>query len=873
LNTETRQFLASSPRGLADLLARELVAFGAENPKERSTGVAFTGSLRTAYRACLESRLANRVFLELGRFDVTDAEGFYAAARSIDWSAHLAPGATLACDFSGRHPAITHTHFGALKLKDAIVDCLREATGSRPDVALERPGVRVHAHANGNNITVSLDLSGESLHRRGYRGAAGEAPLKENVAAGMLMRSGWAEMAASGAQFLDPMCGSGTLVIEAAMIAADIAPGLARDYYGFLGWRGHDAQLWGEVLEEARRRVRVQPRGGRGTSDAAAQTPDGEALPRGDNQLIIRGQDRDGGAVRIARANADRAGVGHLVQFEVKALADAAPATVDGRTREMLGAADDAAVSRGSRGAEARGGASDAEAPVASAVTGAAAAWDNAMARRAAEASRNATPAAAAAPDGTVAQGEARARRQAPVAVGPDAHTDTDAAANAATNVRADATINARTDAPAPLGLVCVNPPYGVRLEDHNTALATHRELGKVLRERFQGWVAGVLIGSPELGMELGIRAYRTHTLWNGALECRFLRLKVDAHSEREPGRFSKPDASLRESPGARMFANRLSKNLKRLQTWASRADVSCFRVYDADMPEYAFAIDIYRTLDPDLTWLHVQEYAAPSEIELEAVRRRRNEALSVLPEVTGVPEERIHVRTRRRIKRGEQYRKVDEQAHFHLVTEGGLKFRVNFDDYLDTGLFLDHRIARARLRDAASGKRFLNLFAYTATATVYAAAGGATSSTTVDMSRTYLDWAQRNLAINGMTGRQHALVQADCREWLQESAHHRERYDLIFLDPPTFSNSKRMEGVLDVERDHASLIDACAKLLAPGGLLVFSTNAQRFKLDEALANRYDIRDISAATLPRDFERNPRIHRCFEIRLRLFPRG
>jgi 23S rRNA (guanine2445-N2)-methyltransferase / 23S rRNA (guanine2069-N7)-methyltransferase len=738
LDTETWQFLASSPRGLADLLARELATFGAENLKERSTGVAFCGGLRTAYRACLESRLANRVFLELGRFDVTDAEGFYAAAHGIDWPSHLAPGATLACDFSGRHPEITHTHFGALKLKDAIVDCMREATGSRPDVALERPGVRVHAHANGNNITVSLDLSGESLHRRGYRGAAGEAPLKENVAAGMLMRSGWAEMAASGAQFLDPMCGSGTLVIEAAMIAADIAPGLTRDYYGFLGWRGHDAQLWGEVLEEARRRGR-------------------EAAGR--SHPIIRGQDRDGSAVRIARANADRAGVGHLVQFEVKALADAAPA------------AD------------------------------------------------------------------------------PD--------------VRADA----RTDAPAPLGLLCVNPPYGVRLEDHNTALATHRELGKVLRERFQGWVAGVLIGSPELGMELGIRAYRTHTLWNGALECRLLRLKVDAQSEREPGRFAKPDASLRESPGARMFANRLSKNLKRLQTWASRADVSCFRVYDADMPEYAFAIDLYRTLEPDLTWLYVQEYAAPSEIELDAVRRRRNEALSVLSEVTGVPEERIRVRTRRRTKRGEQYRKVDEQANFHVVMEGGLKFRVNFDDYLDTGLFLDHRLTRARLREAASGKRFLNLFAYTGTATVYAAAGGATSSTSVDMSRTYLDWAQRNLAINGITGRQHPLVQADCREWLEESAHRNERYDLIFLDPPTFSNSKRMEGVLDVERDHGSLIDACAKLLAPGGLLVFSTNAQRFKLDEALATRYDIKDISAATLPRDFERNPRIHRCFEIRL------
>lgn len=743
---ETRQFLASSPRGLADLLARELEAFGAENLKERSTGVAFSGSLRAAYRACLESRLANRVFLELGRFDVVDADGFYAAARGIDWVAQLAPGATLACDFSGRHPAITHTHFGALKLKDAIVDSVRDSTGSRPDVAPERPDVRVHAHANGNDITVSLDLSGESLHRRGYRGAAGEAPLKENVAAGMLVRSGWPAMAAAGAQFLDPMCGSGTLVIEAAMIAADIAPGLTRDHYGFLGWRGHDAQLWRELLEDAKARVHGEPR------------------------LVIRGHDRDGSVIRIACANADRAGVGQLVQFEVKALADAAPAELG-----------------------------------------------------------------------------APAGHSAPAGHAPSADADA-------------------TAPPPPLGLLCVNPPYGVRMDDHDYALAIHRELGKVLRERFQGWVAGVLIGSPELGMELGIRAYRTHTLWNGGLECRLLRLKVDAQSEREPGRFAKPDAGLRESPGARMFANRLSKNLKRLQTWAQRADLHCYRVYDADMPEYAFAIDIYHTIEPDLTWLYVQEYAAPAEIELDAVRRRRNEALSVLPEVTGVPEERIHVRTRRRNKRGEQYRKVDEQANFHLTMEGGLRFRVNFDDYLDTGLFLDHRITRARLRDAARGKHFLNLFAYTGTATVYAAAGGATSTTTVDMSRTYLDWAKANLGINGITGRQHASVQADCREWLEASARDEERYGLIFLDPPTFSNSKRMEGVLDVERDHASLIDACMELLASDGLLVFSTNAQRFKLADPLATRYDIRDISAATLPRDFERNPRIHRCFEIR-------
>jgi 23S rRNA (guanine2445-N2)-methyltransferase / 23S rRNA (guanine2069-N7)-methyltransferase len=717
--------LASAPRGLADLLARELEGYGASDVRERSTGVVFTGSLETAYRACLWSRVANRVLLEIARFDAAEATQFYQAARAIDWSQHLGPEATLACDFSGTHPAITHTHFGALKLKDAICDSLRERLGARPDIARERPSVRVHAHARGAEITVSIDLSGESLHRRGYRGAAGEAPLKENVAAGVLLRAGWPELAQSGAPFFDPLCGSGTLVIEAALIASDIAPGLGREYFGFLGWRGHDAGLWQRVRSEALTR-------------RSAQRP----------KSALRGCDKDPDAIRRAAGNALRAGVGEFTQFGIGALEDA----------------------------------------------------------------------------------------------------------------------RAQADGP---GLLCTNPPYGVRLEDHAAARAVHRELGRVLRERFPGWRAVVLSGAPDLGLELGIRARRTHVMWNGAIECRLLRLEVRAEDFRELDRPSgavAPEASA--SPGARMFANRLGKNAKRLAGWARGAGISCYRLYDADMPEYALAIDRYRDAESAEDWLYVQEYAAPASIDPAAARRRRDEALSVLSETTGVSPERVRIRVRRRTTRGAQYQKLDAQAHFHTVEEGGLKFLVNFDDYLDTGLFLDHRLTRARLRAAASAVRFLNLFAYTGTATVYAAAGGAIASTSVDLSRTYLEWAARNLALNGFAGGAHALVQADVREWLGQAAQSRQRYELIFLDPPTFSNSKRMTGVLDVSRDHGSLIEKCAGLLAPGGLLVFSTNAQRFKLDAALAERYAIVDISRETVPRDYERNPRIHRCFEIRPR-----
>jgi 23S rRNA (guanine2445-N2)-methyltransferase / 23S rRNA (guanine2069-N7)-methyltransferase len=829
MTTDSLRFIASSPRGFADLLARELTSFGARDVRERSTGVAFTGSLEVAYRACLWSRTANRVFLEVSEFEAGTADEFYAWARRVDWAAHIGPGVTIACDFTGKHPSITHTHFGALKLKDAIVDSLREQAGYRPDVSIEQPGVRVHAHANRSKITLSLDLSGESLHRRGYRGAGGEAPLKENVAAGVLIRAGWPEMAAAAVgaatdaaasnaagaaamratdaaasetraavEFLDPMCGSGTFVIEAAMIAADIAPGLGRDYFGFLGWRQHDAALWDRLRSEASAKVRS-----------------GDDLT-----LIIRGHDRDVTAIRAARANAERARVDDLVRFGVQSLSEAKPARKPTQGVVLRDGQDERDVTAIADGAE--------ESP---SEDGGAPEVRGALEKRTSEGG-----------------------------------------------------------APSPVGLLCVNPPYGVRLEDHQKARDLHKELGEILRTRFEGWQAAVLTGSPDLGLELGLRAHRVHTVWNGAIECRLLRIKVESASARNliaDRGAARVDTSLRESNGAKMFGNRLGKNLKQLKSWLKQSGVTCYRMYDADMPEYAFAIDSYRVIGEDTrssrgsaesragatqgdgeVWLHVQEYAAPATIEEESVRRRRAEAFSVLPDVTGVPSERIRVRMRRKQTRGHQYQKVADQFRFYIVEENGLKLRVNFDDYLDTGLFLDHRPTRARLRELAKDKRFLNLFAYTSTATVYAAAGGARSSTSVDLSRTYLEWSERNLGLNGLATRHHELVQADCREWLDEAARTRRQYDLIFLDPPTFSNSKRMEGVLDTGRDHPALVDACMEVLAPGGLLVFSTNAQKFKLDAVVSERYDVQDVSVATIPRDFERNLRIHRCYDIRHR-----
>ena len=721
----THRFVASSPRGFGDLLAAELRAFGAADVRERALGVEFAGTLAVAYRVCLESRVASRVFLVVAEFNAPTDATFYDAVRAIDWRAHIDPARTLACDFTGKHPEITHTRFGTLRLKDGICDQLRDATGSRPDIAPDRPGVRVHAHANGPKVTVSIDLSGEGLHRRGYRAQAGEAPLRENLAAGILLRAGWPEKSKTAVEFLDPMCGSGTLVIEAAMIAANVAPNARRHYFGFFGWVGHDRLAWEAAKREALARE-VKP------------------------TLRLRGIDADSRVLPAARENAARAGLAELVVFESGQLADAAPA------------------------------------------------------------------------------GEGA-------------------------------------------GFLATNPPYGVRLEDRDTARALMKQLGEVLRARFGGWDAAVLAGSPDAGLELGLRAERVHTVLNGAIECRLLRLHVSAASEKQmlhTGRNARIDETLAESPGSKMFGNRLAKNIKQLKSWAEREQVSCYRLYDADMPEYSFAIDRYAEADGDKVWLYVQEYAAPKTIEPEAVQRRRSEALAALPAATSIPNDRIHLRQRRRTVRGEQYEKLGDDEDYHLVDESGLKFWVNFSDYLDTGLFLDHRITRQRIGAAAQGKRFLNLFAYTGSATVYAASGQARSTTTIDMSATYLDWAQRNLAINGFSGEHHEYIQGDCIAWLEHAVAERYQFDLIFLDPPTFSNSKRMDDILDVQRDHAMLIDRCMALLARGGKLVFSNNAQKFKLDGMLGERYKVTDISRATLPKDFERNPRIHQCFELESR-----
>ena len=646
-----------------------------------------------------------------------------------DKHTHRIKTKTLAVDCHSAQSRIDHTHYAALKVKDAVVDQMRDEFGIRPSVELRRPDVRVNLYLYRDEARLAIDLAGEGLHRRGYRRDGGQAPLKENLAAAVLARADWPEVAAAGGGLVDPMCGSGTLCIEAAMMAADIAPGAMRVYFGFMGWKGFDAQLWTPLLDEAKTRRQA----------GLARLPS------------IAGYDVDPDAVRNARANVKRAGLEGKVQIEQGELAATKP---PGR------------------------------------------------------------------PGGTP-------------------------------------------------GLLVANPPYGERLGEQRDIEPLYARLGNTLKAHFGDWRAAVFTGNPKLAGTLRLRPHRSYSLYNGPIKCRLLCFSIAPTSstplEVQQGTAATeatPASSPGSSSGSEMLANRLRKNLRITGRWARRQGISCYRLYDADLPEYAFAVDLYQGAE---RWVHVQEYEAPTSIDPVAAERRRQEGLETVATVLEVPASQVFFKMRRQQKGKAQYGKQGAAARFFEVAEGDCRFWVNFSDYLDTGLFLDQRLTRRMIQERSAGGRFLNLFAYTGAATVSAAIGGAASTTTVDMSRPYLDWAWRNLELNGFTTSNHELVRFDCLEWLDERGGSQRRFDLIWLDPPTFSNSKRMDREFDVQRDHVDLIRQTARLLAPDGVLLFSTNYRRFKLDESGLVGLLAKDISAATLPQDFARRKRMHNVWEI--------
>jgi 23S rRNA (guanine2445-N2)-methyltransferase / 23S rRNA (guanine2069-N7)-methyltransferase len=692
----------SCPRGLEYLLEEEVKGLGLHVHRVSPQGVFGEANLAVIYTICLWTRLASRVQLILFNGQAHNEQTLYNLCHQFPWQTLFSPDKTLAIEFHGSSAHIRNSMYGAQVIKDAIADHFRKLQGVRPVVDREHPQILLHAYLKFDTLTVSFDLTGYSLHQRGYRLEAGHAPIKENVAAAMLIRAKWPELSAQGYGFHDPFCGSGTVVIEAAMMAAHIAPGLIRDDQSLHHWAAHQPSLWEKLRVHALEQVKPLA-------------------------VVLQGTDNNSRAITAAKANADRAGVGRLVHF-------------------------------------------------------------------------------------------------------------------------ADQPLNA-CQAQEAKGLMVCNPPYGERMGEATQLIPLYQQLGQVLHSNFQGWQAAFLTTNPMLAKATGLRSGKQYTIYNGPLECKLYCISLVDNQ-------LKGNSCGPLSTGAQMFANRLQKNFTHLQKWAKRNQITCFRVYDADLPEYAFAIDLYND------YAVLQEYAAPASIDAHKAEKRTLEVLQAVPGVLGVSPNHLVVKQRKQQRGTNQYQKFNQTQKTQIVQEGEARFKVNLYDYLDTGLFLDHRLIRLRFAKLPKGTRFLNCFCYTASASVHAALAGVLT-TNVDLSNTYLHWAEDNFKLNGIKSAQHQFIQSDCMQWLKVT---RDRFDVIFLDPPSFSNSKRMSSTLDVQRDHEALIIAAVKLLNPGGTLFFSTNLRQFKLSPNLQTQFAIKDISEETIDIDFKRNQRIHRCYEIK-------
>lgn len=711
--------IATCPKGGEQLLWNELSTLGATVESESVGSVKFTGDLTTVYRVCLWARVANKVLLPLVDKAVKADADLYDVVYDVPWEEHLEATGTLWIQFSGTSAYIRDSQFGARKAKDAIVDRMRDKCGERPSVAKHQPDLMINARLSKGRLMVAVDLCGESLHRRGYRSRQGAAPLKENLAAAILYRSGWQNMAQDKGNLLDPMCGSGTLLIEAAMIAADIAPGLAREQFALQRWLGHDEQIWSQLRAEAESRINYE------------------------NIGEIRGYDISRVVINIAQENIAQAGLAGYVRVSLKPLAEFKKPT----------------------------------------------------------------------------------------------HKDIDP------------------------GLIITNPPYGERLGEVKELTILYRQMGDRFKEEFVGWQAGVFTGNPQAGKFMGLRASKKYKLFNGSIPAELLLFDI------KPEQFvnapapdvilTAPNDPYKVTDGARMVMNRLKKNQKQLAKWRKNNNVDCYRLYDADMPEYSAAVDVYGE------YVHVQEYQAPKSVAEHKAQARFNDMVAAVKQVVQPDIDKISLKQRRRNKGTSQYQALAEKTgRVFEVQELGAKFEINLWDYLDSGLFLDHRPVRAYIHQHAGGKKFLNLFCYTASASVHAALGGATETVNVDMSHTYLDWAQRNFKLNNLRSHKHRFERADCLEWLKRC---REGFDLILLDPPTFSNSKKMDSTLDIQRDHVMLIRRCMDLLTDQGQLVFSNNLRTFELDRDALSAFEIKDYHKESLDPDFQRNVKIHQCWLI--------
>ncbi|MGJ8669492.1 MAG: bifunctional 23S rRNA (guanine(2069)-N(7))-methyltransferase RlmK/23S rRNA (guanine(2445)-N(2))-methyltransferase RlmL [Oceanococcus sp.] len=765
-------YYATCPAGAEQLLAAELRSLGIEDPKPTRGGVGFDSEdIEQAYRVCLHSHAHQRLLLILARFKATTPDELYAGAQQLDWSEHLDVDGTFRIDAKLRDTELGKPHFAALRVKDAIADQFREKHERRPSVQIRNPDLRIDLFVHKQSAQLAMDLGG-SWKEETPRGAVGDA-----MDASVLMAYaavGQQDIAIVSAAHVDA-------VVQAAMHAAGMAPGLFKHEFGFATWLGHVPAKWNRLLKQAQEQAEQQ----------SEQDSRRVHVFESDPKTLSR-----------ARQFARVLGVDRWIYWHSEGAWEMRPPAEQGVLLVCLSSF-----------------AGDQSGPVETAVTRRFNAWR--VVRRV-EMGEGQTRPWKLKQTGYLkimrGKREVQLQEYRPAASKPQSNIAPEPA-----------------HAPAP----AVSP---WARQESVPATATEPTAAKSPWARQESVPPSAPTPAPSVSP------------WK--------QRQAASDEESLPESVAEPLAA---PPIATDLLNRLRKNLKHLGRWARKQNVSCYRLYDADLPNFAAAVDIYHS---DQLWAVIQEYAPPDDLPTQVAEQRLQQIVLAVQEVLELPAAQVELKQRQRQRGLQQYEKLNQRGKYHTVQEAGLKLMVNFSDYLDTGLFLDHRDVRAELGALAEGKHVLNLFAYTGVATLHMVAGGARSSTTVDMSRTYLDWAQRNLLVNKLQGTQHRFIQADCLQWMEEQAKERsgKRYGLIFLDPPTFSSSKRMQDTFDVQRDHVALIRQAMSLLRPGGELVFSNNYRKFKLDRDALADLSVDDITIATLPEDFKRRPRIHSVFLIR-------
>jgi len=700
------QFLALTSAGIEPLLADELSALGATEVVPKVQSVQFSSTFEQAMNICLWTRLSTRVLKLVVSSSGNRKDDIYDAVFGFDWDPYFMKTKSFLVEFIGTDKSIRNSQFGALTIKDAIVDNLREETGKRPDVDKSDPDFRVQGRLFKGKCDVYVDMSGPSLHQRGYRLKQGAAPLKEHLAAAVIKRSGWDKKS----PFVDLFSGSGTLLIEAACMHINRAPGLNKHGFPFMKHPQFIESKYQEIRQNAL---------------LAEVEPSTEFL----------GFDIDGFVIGKAKENIDRANLKDVIKIGQQSAANV-----------QLG--------------------------------------------------KLTTP-----------------------------------------------------------GWIVSNPPYGERIGDSVELLSLFKNMGLNLKKHFEGWHLSLLSGQGLLLKLLRLRKDKEYKLKNGPLDTVLVNYELTPQQcevNDKAGNFLSKDGQA--------FAGRIDKNLKRLSKWVKRENITAYRIYDADIPEYNVAVDYY---DGRVV---VFEYQAPKNVNQTQAELRLMDVVTILQEKFGLDGDKFALKVRKAQKGKQQYEKEDSKLKRFSVEEYGAKFHINIHDYLDTGLFLDHRAVRQEFVKDCDGKTVLNLFCYTGSLSVHAALRGAKRVTSVDMSKTYLDWAQDNFRLNKLELRKHNFIRDDVLAWLASNT---QTFDMIFLDPPSFSNSKRMSRTWDVQRDYLEVLGMAKNSLSPGGKILFSNNLRGFKLDNDAVSKlgFSVKDITKATLPEDFQRNAKIHQCWWLQL------